>query len=178
MWTTFLQDFSAETFFRHVEPPHEYDVILGSDASKKGYGGYLGSAPIAGLFPAEWSVLDIQTLELYPILALIGTFSSSLRNKSVLIRCDNQSLVHCLNKFSSRNRSVLHLLRILVLILLRNNIAIKATHLSSEANYICDTLSRRQVSGSWLVKHGLKPKLAQVDHRFRPSALRTVLTAL
>ena len=71
MWTTFLQEFSAETFFRHVEPPHEYDVILGSDASKKGYGGYLGSAPIAGLFPAEWSVLDIQTLELYPFLALI-----------------------------------------------------------------------------------------------------------
>ena len=141
MWSSFLQEFSAETFFKYVEPPHKYDIILGSDASKKGYGGFLGSAPIAGLFPAEWSGLDIQTLELYPILALIGTFAASLRNKTVLIKCDNQSLVHCLNKFSSKNRKVLHLLRVLVLC--SNNIAIKATHLSSEGNYICDTLSRR-----------------------------------
>ena len=71
---------------------------------------------------------------------------------------------------------MLHLLRVLVL--LSNNIAIKVTHLSSEANYICDTLSRRQVSENWLVKHGLEPKLARIAHQFRPSALRTVLTVL
>ena len=103
-------------------------------------------------------------------------FAPKLKNLTARVLCDNQPLVYCLNALTSRNPRVLHLLRILVLLLLDFNIALRAEYLTSEDNYVCDTLSRRQVSSSWLGRHGLERSLARSHPTFRTSALRTLLT--
>ena len=175
MWVTFLRSFNGRSMLRFVEAGAG-DIEMGSDASKSGYGGYLGSTPVAGVFSPEWSELDIETLEMYPILAMVGAFAHRLKNLTVRVLCDNQPLVYCLNALTSRNPRVLHLLRILVPLLLDYNIALKAEYLTSEANVVCDTLSRRQVSSGWLGRHGLERSLAGIHPRYRTSALRSLLT--
>ena len=143
---------------------------MGTDASPRGYGGTLGGQCIAGRFPRTWSGLSIEALECYPVLALVGTFASSLQNKEVILECDNLPLVHCLNKLSSKNQQVMRLMRPLVLLLLEHNITLKAVHLSSKDNWLCDTLSRQQVTGDWLVRHGKAP-LTAIPQGLRPESL-------
>ena len=100
-----------------------------------------------------------------PHPSVIGTFAENLANKQVVATCDNLPLVHCLNKLSSRNPQVMYFMRPLVLLLLRHNIA-----------YIADSLSRRQVSRGWLVRHGKDPKLVSIPAELRPEALTSVST--
>ena len=176
MWVRFLRFFNAQNLIKYVEPSDSFDIVIGSASCKTGYGGYLGRTAIAGIFPESWCSLDIQTLELYPILAIVGTYAGKLVNHTVLVKCDNQPLVYCLNSFTSRNPRVLHLLRILVLLPLHHNIALKAEYLTSEDNYICDVLYRRQVSGSWLARQGLRRSLGRIAPTFRPNAWRSVIT--
>ena len=112
---------------------------------------------ICGTFPKDWGKQDIQALELYPILALVGTLAHCLRNSQVKIICDTEPLGHCLNKLSSKNPMVMKLMHPLVLFLLASNISIKA--------------SRHMVSGQWPQQHGMDPKWV----RFLPSLLPKAL---
>lgn len=96
MWVTFLRSFNGKSMLRFVETG-DCDVTMGSDASKSGVGGFLGSTPVAGVFSPEWSALDSETLELYPILAMVGTFTPKLENLRVRVLCDSQPLVYYLN---------------------------------------------------------------------------------
>ena len=151
-------------------------VAMGTDASKRGYGGYLGRKVISGSFPQSWSSLDIQVLELYPVLALIGTFKSNLRHKLVHLECDNLALVHCLNSLTSKNKKVMVLMRQLVLTLLVFDITLKASHISSTDNETCDKLSREQVGADWLARRGLESVLTPVDESVALERLSAPLT--
>ena len=111
-------------------------------------------------------------MELYPILALVGTFREALRGTEVRVVCDNQPLVHNLNFLSSSSAQVMCLLRPLVLLLLEGNITIEAEYIRSSDNWICDTLSRKQVSEAWLRRQGLEGQLTRVPDWVRPEALR------
>ena len=66
-------------------------------------------------------------------------------NKSILLLCDNESLVHVINKQTSKEPKVMHLMRRLVLHCLKLNIRIKAEHLAGRKNVLPDALSRSQV---------------------------------
>ena len=64
-------------------------------------------------------------------------------------------------------------MRPLVLLMLDHNITLKAEHLSSKDNWLCDTLSRQQVSRDWLVRHGKAPRLSTIPKDLRPEALKS-----
>jgi hypothetical protein len=84
---------------------------------------------------------DVTLLELVPILLAFYTWRSkqSLKRKQIVINCDNMSLVQTL---TSRNLKVMILL--VLLLLYYNNIQIKAIHIVSRKNDICDAISRLQ----------------------------------
>ena len=138
------------------------------------FGGFWVQQCIAGCFPQSWQGLDIQALELYPILALVGTFAEQMQDSVVAVWCDNLPLVHCINKLSSKNKSVMLLMRPLVLYLLSHNITLRAAYLSSKDNSFCDTLSRKQVTHQWLRDHGMEGELKAITPSLRPEALRSV----
>ena len=171
-WAHFLRTYNSETLFAFILELKPCGLSIGSDASKVGFGGYCGKSCIAGIFPASWRSLDIEALELYPILVLVGAFAAQLRDSQVRVRCDNLPLVHCLNKLSSKNSTVMALMRPLVLYLLHHNISIKAEYISTKDNWFCDTLSRRQVSKQWLEKQGMHQSLVPIPAALQPRALR------
>jgi hypothetical protein len=65
-----------------------------------------------------------------------------LKNKKVIFNIDNQSVVHIINKKSSKSVRVMSLVRHLVLSTLQYNIMTKALHISGISNKIADALSR------------------------------------
>ena len=87
-----------------------------------------------------------------------------------LLFVDNVSLVHILNKQSSRSDSLMSFLRPLVLSALQNNIQFKAKHVSGIDNKIADAISRKQ----WESFRRLAPH-ADMDPRPIPEPFQFLL---
>ena len=68
-----------------------------------------------------------------------------MRNRCILFFTDNESLVHVINKQSSKDKSLMFFVQKLVLICLEYNIVFKAKHIDGVKNRLGDSLSRLQV---------------------------------
>ena len=82
--------------------------------------------------------------ELVPIIISCAIWAPLLAHKQIQFQCDNQSLVSAINKGSSKDSMVMHLLRCLWFITASFNINITATHLPGIHNNAADMLSRDQ----------------------------------
>ena len=168
VWEEFLQHFNGKGLMIWNKASAETNFHMYSDSSLTGYGSCLGTSFICGTFPDHWKGLDIQTLELYPILATIGTFAHHLKDKSITIHTDNQPIAHSINNQTSRNKSVMVLMRRLVTLLLVNNIRFRAEHIEGKKNIFCDQLSRQQISPSLLRQYGMEAHAKQIPPSLLP----------
>ena len=145
---------------------------MASDSCPLGFGGTFGKKFIQGVFPPEWSKLDIMVLELYPIYVLLMMFAPDLRDSTVRLLCDNQAIVSAVNCQTSRNKKVMKLIRPLVLCLLKFKIDVNAVYISSSSNKVCDTLSRQQVLEAQLLSWGLEDHPSPIPAYLLPKNLK------
>lgn len=149
-WLLFLNSFNGTSIMSEQLWVSDFDIELFTDASGNknlGCGAYMNGEWIVFKWPLNWTesvFRDITLLELVPILLAFLTWGAYLKGKKILLHCDNMALVHIVNKKACRNDKVLILLRELVLVLLINNIQLKAVHISSSKNEISDAISRLQ----------------------------------
>ena len=137
-WLEFLSKYNGVTFFRslRVLPFHHLD--MGSDASVQGYGAVFGCNWIQEEFPQHWQKtfrkkhIGSPTLELYPVLVLIGIFGPYLRNSSILFHSDNQGVVDIVNKQSSSFPIIMTIVRKLVLYTVKYNINLRSEHIKGD----------------------------------------------
>ena len=85
---------------------------------------------------------SIEYLELYALLTGVVLFGEHLKNKRIILFCDNESVVEMVNSTSSKCKNCMVLIRLLVLEGLTNNVRIFAKHVSGKSNYFSDSLSR------------------------------------
>ena len=101
-------------------------------------------------WPAAWKncgfMADISFLELIPILLAMFILTSQFTHKKILLRIDNQALVAINNKRTSKSKFVMQFIRLLVLLLMKNNIQVRALHVDGVKNEIANSLSRFQIS--------------------------------
>ena len=95
----------------------------------------------------------ISVLELYPIVLGVHLWATQLKNKQVLFYSDNESIVHVINKQTSKHKGLLALVRQLVLICLSQNIYFRARHVPGRHNVLADSLSRLQVERFLSLSH-------------------------
>ena len=88
---------------------------------------------------------SIAYLELYALCVAIFTWSNKLRNRRVIVACDNQAAVNMVNHSTSGCRNCMYLLRELTLRGLEFNFRVFARYLTSRANELADALSRGQM---------------------------------
>ena len=172
IWEKFLIDFNGKTLFQSIPALLPTTITLCSDSSKSGFGGVCHPYWFKGVFPPNWAEFDIQYLELFPIFLHFMLYTSLLKGKHVKVLTDNQPIVYVLNSLSSKNKSVMSLLRPLVLQLLSNNILITAIHLPGKKNKICDFLSRRQVDLHFIRENGLYHTPTLIPLKLRPHNFR------
>ena len=89
---------------------------------------------------------SIEYLELFALCAAILTWGGNLRNKRVIVYCDNMSVVNMINKSSSSCKNCMVLIRLLVLSGLTDNRRVFAKHVVGKNNELADSLSRLQMS--------------------------------
>ena len=150
LWLSFLEGFNGRSFFhgRQWETSHFLKLYTDSAASL-GFAGVYGNQWFQGRWPEHWKSYSIQVLEFFPIVAALYVWGDSWRNKNVLFLSDNQSLVHVLNKQSSKDKPTMFLMRKLVLKCLQLNTCFRAQHIPGVFNNVADCLSRFQTDRLW-----------------------------
>lgn len=147
LWYSFLSTYNGVTLLTKDRFISSRTLKLHTDAAgSKGFACTHLSNWTYGIFPTPTKKLHINILELYPIALAVAIFGCHWENKNILFICDNLSVVHCLNKQTSKDPQMMSLIRTIVLQALQFNFCFKAKHLSTKDNYICDKLSRLQVA--------------------------------
>ena len=90
--------------------------------------------------------MNIALLEIYPIYLALVFWGPLLSNKCVMIMSDNIAVVHILNKYTSKDPSIMIIVRLIVLSCMKYNVFIRSQHLPGKFNILPDLLSRNQVS--------------------------------
>ncbi|KAK3107807.1 hypothetical protein FSP39_022643 [Pinctada imbricata] len=142
-WQIFIENFNGKSVFLDDEWIPSDVLSIYTDAS--------GSLGYAAVFGANWFALpwleehqqfQITVKELFPIVLLLELWGEQLQNKKILFFSDNIAVVQIINKQSSKEKTLMKLLRRLVLVSLRYNILFKAKHIPGKLNIIADHLSR------------------------------------
>ena len=167
-WLTFLSRYNGVTYFRMLSVSTD-EIRMCSDASFMGFGATFGKKWLQARYPENWQSMGITVLEFFPILVLVSMFSDRLANTNVLWLCDNEAVTVIINKQTSKNKNVMVIMRDLVLILMRQNIYLKAEHLPGLSNHVCDTISRFHVTEDFLRENGLDHKPTMIAMRLLPS---------
>ena len=146
MWLDFLDNFNGRAFFLSDRWDNSSTLELYRDAAaSKGYGAIFGKHWFGGAFPDKWHNFNVTFLEFFPIVIAVHIWGTSMANRCVLFFTDNAALVDIINKQTSKHKSVMVLLRDLVLSCLRYNILFRARHVPGLQNSQADYISRFQV---------------------------------
>ena len=170
LWLAFLRDYNGVTLIQTNPTCSNQKIQLYTDASDLGFAGSLGRHWIQGRWTDKWKGLNIAVRELYPIVVLVGIFAHKLRNHDIIFNCDNQAIVACINKQTSRSPSIMTLLRPLVLTLMLNNINFKSVYIKSELNTLADTLSRFQEDEEFMNHYNLYKDPTEIPLGMKPEA--------
>ena len=146
MWFTFLDNFNGRAFLLSDRWDNFFRLDLYTDAAaSKGYGAIFGKHWFGGTFPPGWKDFNITFLELFPIVLAVHIWGSHMSNRGVLFFTDNSALVDIINKQTSKHKSVMVLLRDLVLSCLSYDILFRAQHVPGLQKSQADNISRFQV---------------------------------
>ncbi len=118
--------------------------MITDSSSKIGYGIAYGTQWCYGQWPVSWQNYHINVLEMYPILAGVVTFSKAMTNSTIHIYTDNTTIMNIINRQSTKNKQIMHLVRQLVLSCLKYNIRFHAFYVHTNSN-IADDLSRVKI---------------------------------
>ena len=128
---------------------------LFTDASNLNFAGVLKEKWFQGGWPSSWEQKHITIKELFHIVLALKIWSSHLRDRRLLILCNNQSLVCIINAQSSRDSCLMSLVRMMTVTIMHFNIVIRAKHVPGKHDVVADMLSRFQDSPQIIRKYGL-----------------------
>jgi hypothetical protein len=164
VWQFFLSQYNGITVMLDTLWSSNDSIELFTDSvggRNKGFGIYFQGKWAQSCWPKHWiengTLRDITFLELFPVVVSIYIWGSNLRNKKLVFRVDNESVVVIINKKSSKSIRVMSLVRVLVLSTLKYNIMIKAEHTPGKINKIAGSLSR----SDWQLFRSLCPEADQ-----------------
>ena len=145
-WLGFLEEYNGVSLLLDMKWVSSETFELQTDAAASvGYGAILKDQWCHGFFEVREKQLHITILELYPILLSVAMWRNQLRNKCVLFMCDNEAVFHILNSQSSKDKTVMKLVRTLVVLCMQDNILLRAKHVAGVDNVLADLISRQRL---------------------------------
>ena len=147
VWESFLQNYNGRTFFLDYYWLTNSHLHLYTDAaSTLGFGAIFQNKWLGGAWASQCLRLNITLLELYPIFLALEIWGDQLANKCIQLNTDNMAVTFILNNFTSKDKQIMILVRLLVKNCIKNNILIRARHIRGVDNILPDMISRLQVS--------------------------------
>ena len=117
----------------------------------------LGSQWLQWQCPLEWYKIEIMAKELMPIIFACIVWGPWLSKHHVNFKCNNANLVIAINKGSSRDKFIMHLLHSLWFFVAHFDIYVTASHLPGVISITADHLSRGNMAQAIAVTPTLAP---------------------
>ena len=125
-----------------VPPPQ---LVVTTDASKKGWGGHLKTFRVSGVWSQDQSLLHINVLELLAVFNSLKALElqTDISEKKILIKSDNSTVVSYINRQGGTRSPTLCLhTRHLLIWCIQRGIFLTAVHIPGIDNTLADNLSR------------------------------------
>ena len=170
VWLNFLRSYNGKSFFLGSRWYTSKTLKLFTDAAGSlGYAAIFGKHWFFGEWPAVWKTFNITILEFFPIVLASEIWGPLMRNKCIVFFSDNQAVVEIINKQTSKDRSIMVLLRHFVLCTLKYNILFHAKHIAGCINCESDALSRLQLEKFKLLAPSADPQPTPVPGGLLPN---------
>ena len=144
-WRELFQTWDGLCFFCMPTWAPLPDFQVSSDAAGSlGYGAIFQSHWFSGAWSAEQSPLSIAYKELFPIVVAAFLWGPRWVSRRVEFLCDNESVVAVLKSGTSRDKSLMVLLRYLTMLAIRHSFSFTASSVPGKDNPVADALSRFQ----------------------------------
>jgi len=176
-WSIFIDHFNGKSFFLSEHWENSVTLNLFTDASNTEFGGYLGNHYFHGTWPKHWEKYHITVKELFPIFLALELWSLQLQNKCIVFHTDNEAVMHIINKQTSKDKTLMSLVRRLVIQCLHFNILFQAQHIQGLNNVLADHLSRQQIS-QFLQKCPHRNPIFLSNQRSKSDDLRAIASGL
>lgn len=155
--------------------PQAPSSTLTTDASKSGWGAHWGNIQLSGTWSPSLAKKHINLLELWAIHLALRRLRDLLKDQTVLVKCDNMSVVMYINKRGGvRSRSLclqtIHLLTWCH----RHRITLWAAHLPGADNKLADALSRETST----IQDKPRIRGSSVEWHLNPVVCRTLFNRL
>lgn len=152
-WACFLRTWNGRSFFPRLAPSvHVYSDAAGS----VGCGAFqVGGSWFMFSWPQAWSGASIAVLELVPIVVAAAVWGWQWQGQGVCFHSDNEGVVSVVNKGSSSDSSLSHLMRCLSFFAAFFRFNFSALHIPGVLNEAADALSR----GNTHLFHSLIPQV-------------------
>ncbi|KAK6181910.1 hypothetical protein SNE40_009688 [Patella caerulea] len=144
-WLEFLKTFNGKAFILSDLWKTSESLQFYTDSSNLGFGGIFGHKWFCGVWQGYQLNYHINIRELFPIVLALELYAPTLQNSCVKFYSDNLSVVHILNKQTSKDPIIMRLVRRFMVLILKYNIMFKLFHIPGNLNRAADLLSRTQV---------------------------------
>ena len=170
-WWTVPHNVTVGVPFKAPSP----SITLTSDASKSGWGAHLLTLRTAGRWSAAQSRRHINVLDLWAIFLALHLWVPWLKGKTVLVRCDNLTVVTYINKEGGTRSPSLCRETLKLLKWCKDwDITLVACHVPGVDNVLADALSRRGTQ----IKAPLKVRGSSVEWQLHRSVCRSIFQRL
>ncbi len=168
MWKYVLKEFNGHTLISHIYWSQSPDYHVYSDASGQGYGAIFGSHWIQGRFPDSWLDMSIAVKEFVPLYIAFQLWVEFFANSHVVFHVDNMSVVYILLNHTSSDKTIMAMLRRMVVLAMLHNVVFSSVHISGVYNVLADSISRFQLTKARQWAPWLQPEGISVPERFLP----------
>lgn len=170
-WDSFLESFNGKTLLlKQIWNSSDIFNLYTDSAKSCGYAAVFGDHWCAGPWPDNLNH-HITLLELYPIVLALKLWGYKLQDKCVEFYTDNLAVVYIINNQTSKDNTIMTLVRLLVLRCLKYNILFCAKHIPGKFNVTADLLSRFQVQAARRHKPTLEQQPLQLPNGWDLSSL-------
>ena len=146
-WKVFTEHFNGRNLLQEQRWVSAESLNLFTDAAGSiGYGAIYKTHWVMGTWPPDWIDFNITWKELFPIILALEIWGPFLKNNCITLHTDNYVVVYILNRQTSKDQQIMHLVRRYVICCMTYNLLIKAVHVPGKSNVLADLLSRSQVA--------------------------------
>lgn len=142
----------------------EIGMTITTDASLTGYGGHLNNQIVQGSWDSCHQKWHINCLEMEAVFLTLKHFQRQIQNKTVLIRCDNTTVVQYINKQGgTKSPRLCYQTWDLWNWAISQNIKLKAAHIAGKLNVLADHLSRVKIRQTeWMLNKEIVQTIFQM----------------
>ena len=141
-WHLFLNKWNGVSCL-HIHTRRPPDLEFYTDASGAwGCGAFCHPQWLQLQWPESWHDYSITIKELLPIVLAVAIWGRKWSRKHIMCRCDNMAVVNILYSRTSKDNTVMHLVRSLHFFLAHWDIKLTTSHIAGKSNILADALSR------------------------------------